>query len=188
MEEQMIRKTEAVFPLKEGTGLELGEKDPGFWQIIEIDQDQHKALVVSEHLRGSHEIHPDKEPVQWEDTALEKWLNEEFLTNTFSDEELQVIVPDQAGGRVFLLSEQEVKAFFVNDWGRRAGADWWLRDQVRHGMFLYVSSNGTIPAGGSNPNYLKGIRPAFWIDLSAEMFSSRITVNEKGEQVIVQML
>lgn len=74
------------------------------------------------------------ESVTWEESAIRKWLNEDFYSQAFSDEERQLIMltenvnPDQSvvgtnGGadtedRVFLLCEKEARIYIGDEMNR----------------------------------------------------------------------
>ena len=126
-------------------------KDPVEWRVLDIQDGM--ILVISEYgLDGKcyNEIDTD---VTWETCTLRTWLNNEFLSKAFSDEEKAMIatikvsaegnsiVHEDVGAsqydKVFLLSIMEAEQYFDSDIARKCEItpftmykylynDWWL--------------------------------------------------------------
>ncbi len=106
----------------------------------------------------------------WDVSSLREWLNGEYLTETFTDEEIAQILTTtvvtsgcaDTEDKVFILSEDEAEEIFpttaeratdVATGGNRKG--WWLRDDN------YVDENGLINNSISFDEL--SVRPAIWI-------------------------
>lgn len=174
------------------------------WTVLAVEGNQ--ALLVST-LALDVQPYDDGSTAQnttWEDCSLRRWLNTSFLSAAFTESEQQVILTTTVsnpgytnssgqyidGGndtqdKLFLLSMDEVKAYFVNDDARRAGYTayaasqganvydsygycyWWLRSPgLAQNRAAGVSVTGLAYRDGSYVNYpYAAIRPAMWVRL-----------------------
>ncbi|MCD8211712.1 MAG: DUF6273 domain-containing protein [Oscillospiraceae bacterium] len=123
--------TMGVFPQSDPSG---EKKDPIDWIVLAVEDG--KALLISEKGLDCRMYHGDNTTMTWENCDLRKWLNGEFLEDTFTPEEQEVILtthllnPDStvhgaAGGnetddRVFLLNVDEAEKYFDSDEARMA--------------------------------------------------------------------
>ncbi len=176
---------EAAVNEKQGNDLTVKTGDvlsfgPYEWRVL--DTDGSKALLITEHAVAEMAYHWYDRAAAWAECRLREWLNGEFL-NEFTEEErnriLTVSIPflletdrGEAFGnpptqdRVFLLSEEEVEAYFRDKADRRCTrigrtefTDWLLRSARGQG----VRSDGFI-----DPYTLSGgVRPAVWINLGS---------------------
>lgn len=153
------------------------------WRVLDVKENQW--LVIMDTLIPDAIMEGDNQPVQtgsWESSYIRKWLNSEFLEMSFNRVERQQIqitnIEDENCGsiedRIFLLSQEEVDKYFVDDRDRRAsydaasyeGNDWYIRTVPQNSTrFAYVTNAGNIMQGGfavagSKP----GIRPTMWIE------------------------
>ena len=95
------------------------------WKILTIDRDD--ALITSRYGVALHAYHDDASPTTWETCTLRHWLNHDFLTSAFSEEEQEkiraialveddseIVLADQGTtDKVFILSEEETERYFA---------------------------------------------------------------------------
>ncbi|WP_406038776.1 DUF6273 domain-containing protein [Succinimonas sp.] len=154
-------------------------KEPIEWVVLEAnDQD---ALLVSRYGLDCKKYHRYWADIAWENCDLRKWLNDEFLNEAFSEEELQRIKLSEVvnddnpkhrirGGnntqdRVFCLSLAEAERYFKNDSERRcqptdlAIAHWaFVSDDghcwwwLRSPGFNQYHTSGVYAAGSLDPD------------------------------------
>ncbi|WP_406043273.1 DUF6273 domain-containing protein [Succinimonas sp.] len=119
--------------------------EPLKWRVLKSQGD--RLLIITDSCIASRPFHDRFALVTWENSDIRKWLNGEFLRQTFSEADQKLIVPAKNSGRspwdrVFLLDAAEAAAYFPDDAARRclitpyareeggrsaAGyADWWL--------------------------------------------------------------
>ena len=68
------------------------DKKPIKWAILDEDKDGTLTLMAMEGI-AVKPFHNKKELTAWADSDLRKWLNREFLQNTFSYAEREAIIP-----------------------------------------------------------------------------------------------
>lgn len=102
---------------------------------IVLDKRDGKTLLISKYCLDAKEYNTRRESVTWEDSSIRKWLNEEFIIESFSKKE-QIMICDTYlqnqdnpeygtnGGngtidKVFLLSIDEATKYFANDEARK---------------------------------------------------------------------
>ena len=173
------------------------------WQVLEVDRENEKALLIAEEPVCTREYHDRAEDITWELCSLRAWLNGDYYDKTFSEEEKAAILPSELknqdnprygtrGGNdtrdnVFLLSIDEVKQFFQHESNRTAGIMWWLRTPGKSGAAVStVSTEGMILDAGSNTIVRYGVRPAVKINLRSSYFQSLI-LSESSEAIIVRI-
>ncbi|WP_406546250.1 DUF6273 domain-containing protein [Succinimonas sp.] len=126
--------------------------EPLKWRVLK--REGEKFLLITENCIDSRPFHDSFAQVIWENSAIRKWLNGEFLRQTFSEADRRLIAsvksPGRSGGdRVFLLDAAEAEAYFPDDAARRcritsyAGekgsrsadgfGDWWLSGSGKPG-------------------------------------------------------
>ncbi len=126
--------------------------EPLKWRVLKSQGE--KLLLITENCIDSRPFHDSFAQVIWENSAIRKWLNGEFLRQTFSVADRKLIAsvksPGRSGGdRVFLLDAAEAEAYFPDDAARRcritsyAGekggrsadgfGDWWLSGSGKPG-------------------------------------------------------
>lgn len=97
------------------------------WQVLDKTADG-KMLVVSKYALDCKTYHSDNRAITWETSSIRKWLNNDFISTAFNENNRKKILkttiqnPDNAdyksdGGndtqdKVFLLSIEEVKRYF----------------------------------------------------------------------------
>ncbi|MDR1422981.1 MAG: sigma-70 family RNA polymerase sigma factor [Coriobacteriales bacterium] len=96
------------------------------WRVLDIQG--NKAMIISEYAIDLREYHEKYEEVTWETCALRQWINDDFMSLAFDEQERQAIAlthlqnPDNAefgtpGGNetddyLYLLSTDEVYRFY----------------------------------------------------------------------------
>lgn len=108
-------------------------KQPVAWQVLDVKNG--KALVISKYGLINHIYNEERGVATWETCTLRKWLNDTFIKDIFSAEEMKAVTlsdvsADKNPGyninqgndtkdKLFLLSIKEVEQYFVSDEKRR---------------------------------------------------------------------
>ena len=188
-------------PLAVGSRFAFGTSG-GCWRILQMNEEEHTVLVVSEEIVCERVFHNKWEKVTWETSDVRAWLNGEYLNTAFSEEERAAIIeseienPDNPkyhtkGGnptkdKIFLLSIDEATRYFNTDADRATGTWWWLRSPgYGEDKAARVSNVGSLHVYGYDVNIEGGIRPAFKINPESGIFKSLLSENRNGEPVIV---
>ena len=161
---------------------------------VVLNKVDNRALLVSSRILDYRIF--DQNSYEWSSSDLRRWLNNQFLTETFSSSESARLV-ESNGDKVFLLNGSEVNSYFANNPERRTGStayalnvnssvggSYWLRGpgQCFWDIMLvsYVDVDGSISDAshystiegipgyyyGANIDSIRGVRPAIWIDIS----------------------
>ena len=169
--------------------------DPGISALCKISKEQENtALVISSKVLERKVYDKGYTGANWEKSWVRQWLNEEFLTEAFSEKERAQILETEVEARkytglisngentrdkLFLLDIEEANRYFPTDESRHALSTayashngvtenrWWLRTMGSN-VFdaIYVKEDGVISMLGRRVNsYGIGVRPAMWIDL-----------------------
>ena len=109
------------------------KKQPIKWLVLEANENE--ALLISLYGLAYKEYHYYSTDITWEDCALRKWLNNDFLKYAFSEEEIKRIKFSELknednteyrtrGGnntkdRIFCLSFNEAEHYFGSDIDRQ---------------------------------------------------------------------
>lgn len=159
------------------------------WKIL--DRKDGKVLLLSERAL---ETMPFAEygNEKWEGSSVQKWLNDDFLNNAFTEEEQKTIVETETEkgwqDRIFLLSVGEVEGYFpkeadriceatdhvaesgnsvreINNGNKKSRAVWWWLRSMAEGdtQAYFVNFEGKIFKNRVGNDYLS-VRPAMWID------------------------
>ena len=105
-------------------------KDAIEWLVL--DKQDNKILVVSKYSLDFKPYHKEHIEVTWKDCTLRGWLNDEFINNAFSADEIEMIQTvtvsddentnvsfinprDDTKDKIFLLSTKEVEKYFTSD-------------------------------------------------------------------------
>lgn len=101
------------------------------WLVLA--KENGRVLLISEYGLDCRQFHDKKTAVSWEDCTLRSWLNTDFLSAAFSEEE-QAAIPavsvnmdrmaagssgENTEDRVFLLSVTEAKTYFSSGTSRQ---------------------------------------------------------------------
>ena len=157
---------------------------PMKWRILKISGT--KAVLLADRMPDTYPFHDQEESVNWSGSHLRQWLNEEFYTRAFSDEEREAIEttnvknpanphygtscgPDTQD-HVFILSNDEVFASsLAADYGFYAGSG--IDDSARRfRSTLYAKCRG---AWWSSVEGYRG--NSFWFMRTSGYTSSNIT-------------
>lgn len=163
---------------KVGKTVKVGNYD---WEILDYQKNQ--VLLMKKSALPGRAYHDKSEAVTWENSTLRKWLNTDFLEETFSVTERKNIMllnienSDNAvygtdGGNdtqdyIFLLSMKEVEkynslfpTFKSNSWLRSPG------NSEKSAAFL--SMNGSVmDYGYLITNEEIKVRPALWFNIDS---------------------
>lgn len=157
----------------------LNGKEPIEWRVLEVDGD--RAYVVSEKGLDAHAFNEDADDGNdWNSSDLKAWLEEDFASQAFTDDEMNEI-----DGAPTLLSVDEANNYFKSDndricmptqqavsngawtWDDNGACFWWLRSPGDDSYIAAdVDADGRVLSVG---NYVAGtdgaVRPALWINL-----------------------
>ena len=149
--------------------------------VLAVDKKNEKALLITKDIVSLVQFNTLEESSVWGGSSVRDWLASDFFFNAFSDEEQMDVLETEitAGGtstldRVFLLSEGEASQYFEDDKARRSNfngelEDWWtLSVGEDTSSAVVVLGEGSIFHDGYDVKNFEGIRPAFWLDLSAD--------------------
>ena len=115
-----------VFGKYEQDGDTSNGKEDIEWQVLKIES--NRILVISKYALDLHRYNKNYSPVTWEESELRKWLNGDFLNDSFSSDERKQIptvsienkgnafygIPDENNteDKVFCLSLEEAETLF----------------------------------------------------------------------------
>ena len=161
------------------------------WEVLEIKD--NRLLLLSVFVLDTKEFHNASSDIEWKNSMVKDWLEKDFFDAAFSKKE-QECITDSEGGRVFLLSMEEVQQYFsveksdlhlqeISDsrlaaeptayakeqgiWVVDGTCCWWLRSKGKlSGTAIEITEDGNVYRLGSELNYCyNGIRPAIWLEL-----------------------
>ena len=160
--------------------------EPIEWLIIDKDGEQY--LLISKYALVSLQYNKVAEDTSWANCSLRYWLNNDFLNDSFSTEELNNIstVKSPLSDKVFVLSIDEATQYFTTASARRASATktaiaqgsyqengicgWWLRDMgdtnriaARVNKYGEIVTYDSTEGGVERTDY--SVRPAIWITI-----------------------
>lgn len=151
------------------------------WVVVRCDPDG--LLILAERGLDNMRYNEVYSSTTWADCTLRHWLNNEFLTSAFNDQERSLIkqshIDNSAGPAtedyVFLLSDEEVNSIFIsnkerisevtyyavkkNAYVNSGRTRWWLRSQdSSDDCALCVRADGEIDS--MYVSYYAAVRPA----------------------------
>lgn len=100
-------------------------KEPLEWIVLTVDGDN--AMLLSKYCIDTVIFYPERVPMYWGKSDLRKWMNGDFLLETFTEEEQARILTttvknwnrhgmkgsgDDTLDKIYLLSKEEVLNFF----------------------------------------------------------------------------
>ena len=108
-----------------GNVIEFGiyEGEPVKWRIIK--HNNNSIYVISEKILCKKSF-AYSSLNNWEKSDLRKWLNSEFYTNTFNEDE-KIKILNTYNDKITLLSKEEYLALLSNEIAKGKGEYWWLR-------------------------------------------------------------
>lgn len=141
------------------------KNNPITWKVLETKDD--KMLLITKNAICELPYNNEIKNVNWKDSSLNKWLNDEFL-KSFSEEQMVDIIATEVDGtnsKVFLLNDNQVKNIKDKEL-LQSDKDWWLCTRAKtDANALFVSKSGEISKGGDEVVRSRGVRPCIWIDL-----------------------
>ena len=188
------------------------------WFILGRDGD--KALVTTKYGIDAKPFDNKNVSTTWANSSIRDWLNHDFYDTAFTDYEKQYIlktnVPNRSNSqyntdsgadtedKIFLLSEEEVKTYFIDLDTRKArsttyarkvegsevyfnltevSSNYWLRtmgeDQTKA---TYVNELGsTVFAGDAITSMKNAVRPAMWVDINRIVMKPTIESSSDDE-------
>lgn len=167
--------------LKEGVMGEVVHYARMDWRVLDIQDG--RILLGKDHALGSTPFHKTAdENITWADCSARTWLNTDFLTENFYEEEIARVLdttveatpnpdyPDVDPGqdttdKIFLMSIDEVKKYYyqlhpTETW-------WWLRTPGAHeGTMAFVNRDKEVMSYGYEvTNADITIKPAMWVSI-----------------------
>ena len=170
--------------------------EPLQWKVLK--KTGKRVLLFSEKIIDARAFHDTYGPTRWRVSNMRTWLNGDFLQTAFTEAEQKLIpqveLPDSGNDyygvdpgvetvdRVFLLSADEMNAYFRTDPSRKAQPTeyakargfsrnpdgwWWLRnpgEDASHASLVYKSGNIYLLGERVTRDYI-GVRPALWVEL-----------------------
>lgn len=160
-----------------GSYEESGEKSDLEWMVLEYDENDGRALLISKNILGKYRFDDGEYWPEWAYCELREFLNDEFLRATFTDAEKELILltslktddTDDTTDNIFILSSSEVwdlKNHFDFKSAYKDGnfGYWWLRNVDEDFGTLAITSNGQECCPDEIADDV-GIRPVMNIDL-----------------------
>ena len=170
--------------------------EPLQWKVLK--KTGKRVLLFSEKIIDARAFHDTYGPTRWRVSNMRTWLNGDFMQTAFTEAEQKLIpqveLPDSGNDyygvipgketvdRVFLLSADEMNAYFRTDPSRQAQPTeyakargfsrnpdgwWWLRnpgEDASHASLVYKSGNIFLLGERVTRDYI-GVRPALWVEL-----------------------
>ncbi len=128
------------------------DNEPGMepieWTIIDMDEENGTALLLSKHILDQQPYNRTDAPVDWKSCTLRTWLNDTFLNIAFTSAEQEVIlltdVPNgndegheyyKRGGpdtqdKIYMLSYAEFNRYMTQDFARSTPTDYAIANGV----------------------------------------------------------
>lgn len=122
-----------------------GDIQPILWRVLSADDE--KAYLVSEYILLAHRIHHDDD--EWiafnadlKQTEIWDYMNNDFLPNSFTEEEQSLIIDDPELGRMFLLSRDDLKNKDLGFGTNKSRKAWGTEYALANGLFKYSTKHG----------------------------------------------
>ena len=171
------------------------KNNPMQWLILDVQLD--KALLIAKDCLLKAPYNEKYEIVTWEQCSLRKELFPKLFDQLFNETEGEQVLlsknmnPDndkykvsnekETYDKLFLLSFDEVKKYFLVDEARTACLDgdkvfWLLRSPGSFNCSVAtVTTDGSINEMGGAVNWIGAVRPAFWLNLKSNAFNQQLT-------------
>ncbi len=148
------------------------------WLVVDVRKSA--VLLLSTNVIDYFEY--DDNSNDWNNSTICRWLNTDFLTESFSESEASII-DNTDGGKIFLLNAEEADKYLKANGNRAVSpteyavsqgiktdgdgyCSWWLRSKGNQSDYAaYVYSYGHIVEFGQSVTNKSGIRPAMWVNL-----------------------
>ncbi len=183
-----------------GDVLSYGELD---WLVLAIEEDR-LFLITEDCLQTEMAYNSQANDLSWEASTVRSWLNSEFLSTYFDQEEQAKILtttvvtensPDTQD-QVYLLSSEEAELYFYTSEDRMGqnssgrSQRWMLRSTVGGGFSSnqaeYVNTNGQINDIGIQNAYASP-RPVIWVQ-DASMLLHPVEGDVDTESLLASLL
>lgn len=183
-----------------GDILSYGDLD---WLVLAIEEDQ-LFLITEDCLQTEMAYNSQANDLSWEASTVRSWLNSEFLSTYFDQEEQAKILittvatensPDTQD-QVYLLSSEEAQLYFYTSADRMGqnssgrSQRWMLRSTVGDGFSSnqveYVNTDGQINDISVQTVYASP-RPVIWIQ-DASMLLHPVEGNVDTESLLASLL
>lgn len=202
-----IAKIETEYPTIKFSNLDCGDrvmfgkyeqdnniengKEELSWVVAK--KENGKILLVSEKIIDRMAFNVEYVPISWEESTIRKWLNNDFVSNSFNAYEQKAILNTEVDNsesceevksgttidKVFLLNDDEywsvrdyirvsnysILTEYANEKDRSGDeTDWWLR--TPHSIDDNYGTFVEFISSGAYPcGYRLGVRPAMWIEV-----------------------
>lgn len=131
------------------------------WVVLDVQADG-ALLTLEKPLKEPQCFQEQKTEVAWTDTSLCRWLNDSWMTETFSAEEQAMLGDSDAKSKVFLLSDKEWTAY--GSQLKPVKCNWWLRTPgTQKGCAMFVDPYGAVMEAGYPVNAVMKVRPSVWV-------------------------
>lgn len=156
------------------------ELSPIEWLVLEDNGDE--LLLITKKCIDEIPYNERRTNVTWESCTLRKWLNDQFISTAFTNDEKGSIIPAVLSDKVFMLDRNEVIKYMPNETDRQCEPTdyaqsrgtytnesglcaWWTRSPGQNNsQAVYLSSYGSF---GRRPHYVNdnviGVRPVIRI-------------------------
>ena len=136
--------------------------EPIEWFVLEVNRKTDCVWLISSEVLDAHAYHSTNSRVDWCDSAIRTWLNDDFLNSAFTPEEQESILltdvdnsgmqanpqhmftSDNTEDKVFLLSYTEVKRFLATVFSLQCTPTEYA---IAKGVFVYRHDEGTFIDG-----------------------------------------
>lgn len=137
------------------------KNEPIAWQIL--DTREHKVLLITKEPIEEKEYNIEYKSINWENSSLRKWLNEDFYEGFDEKEKARLLKNTTQTDTIFLLSQENIKSYQKL---RKASKSWWVAgEENEKTKATYVEENGNINNEGDIVTKLHGVRPSIWLNL-----------------------
>ncbi len=169
--------------------------EPIEWKVLAVEDGN--ALLISKYVLDWQKYNETDEKVNWSTCSLRTWLNKDFYSEAFNQEEINrmidtVITSDgiETYDLVFILNKTEMGTYFHSDAERisepteitklaakdtqnsdfenKEGCWYWVCGNGTLDKAPYVSKAGDIEGKTDFVDWYYGIRPAIWITINQD--------------------
>lgn len=154
------KKTGSYESLNVGDTFDFGSYNgkPIKWKILRKNNDSIYVISTEELCRKQFHNNSNSESNNWKNSDIRRWLNGEFYSNAFTENEKDEIGTVESD-KVTLLSKEEAESL-MTERERASVSWWWLRSSYPRGSdyVWFVTLDGTLTT-----TYVSsegGVRPA----------------------------
>lgn len=124
-------------------------KEPIEWVVLENNEDNVK--VISKYILDAVPYHQYNEEVQWKDSTIHEWLNNEFYNAAFSDEEKKKIQPhgeliphyyEKTWSNVYLWDLYDMVSYYGGNVGYNENEEYYTSSKLKAEATPYALANG----------------------------------------------